>query len=258
MTARRTIILIIALAIGLVAAVSLFSYTNAAEKRAYKGAVLVEVYVVKKDITKGTYGDDAISSGLIASDKIPQEYRPNTALTSLDPIKGKVAVTGLSKGQVVVDGIFVAPNQVPGGAFSEQIPKGQVAVTVSVDQVRGVGGNLIPGDQVNMLVKYPPTCEEETRGVSEVFLYQTVNILAIGQNSAPGVGDTEAATNPGSDLVTFAVPPEAAQRIVFVTRCDAGALWLTLVPKDNEPQPLSPVTIENLLPNGLTPYPDES
>ena len=262
MTARRTIILIIALAIGLVAAVSLFSYTNSVEDRAYKDAELVQVFVVNKDITKGMYGDDAVSNGFISltPDEIPAEYRPSTALTSLDPIKGKVAITDLPKGQVITDKLFVAPNQVPGGAFSTQIPKGQVAVSVSVDQVRGVGGNLIPGDRVNMLVKLAPVDaegnpRENFAGIH--YLYQNVKILAIGQNSAPGVGDTESATNPGSDLITFAVPPEAAQRIVFVTSKDQGSFWLTLVPKDNDPESLPPISVDNILPKTLTPYPNE-
>jgi Flp pilus assembly protein CpaB len=259
-TARRTIILIIALAIGLVAAVSLFSYTSSVDSRAYKGADLVEVFVVKKDITKGMYGDDAISTGYVSApsspDKIPAKYRPSTALTSLDPIKGKVAITDLPTGVVITDKLVVAPNQVPDGAFSEQIPKGQTAVSVSVDAVHGVGGNLIPGDLVNMLVKLNSGTVEGESAIH--YLYQNVKILAIGQSTAPTVGDTEAATNPGSDLITFVVTPDAAQRIVYVASGDQGSIWLTQVPKDNEPRPLGPITKDNIIPPRLTPYPANS
>jgi pilus assembly protein CpaB len=248
-TARRTIILIIALAIGLVAAVSLFSYTSSVEDRAYEGAELVQVYVVTTDVTKGTYGEDAMNNKLVARDKIPQEYRPGNALTTLDPIRGKVAISDFSKGQVIVEGMFVAPNQVPGGAFATQIPKGQVAVTLSIDQVRGVGGNIVPGDKVNVMVKWQG-------GV--LYLYQNVNILAIGASTAPSVGETETPTNPGSDLVTFAVPPEAAQRLVAATTDEEAEVYLALVPKDNQEKSLPPVVADNFLPDRLTPYPDES
>ena len=259
MTARRTMILVVALVIGLIAAVALYSYMTSVEARAYEGAELVEVYVVKKEIARGTLGDDAIGSELIASDEMPQEYRPDSALTDLTPIRGKVAITDLKAGQVVVDGLFVVPTEVPGGTISSQLDEGEVAVTVSVDQVRGVGGNLLPGDRVNMmvnLIELGPNGEAAAGdgGKQVRYLYQNVKILAIGQNAAPGLGETEA-TNPGSDLITFAVPPEAAQRIVFA---GSDRIYLTLVPKDNQPLPLAPVTINDLFPERLTPYPDES
>jgi pilus assembly protein CpaB len=261
-TARRTMILVIALVIGLVAAIALFSYTRNVEDRAYADAERVEVFVVKKPIVKGAFGSEARSNGFIGKDEIPREFRPDSALADLATIQEKVAITDLAPGQVVVDGLFVAPNQVPGGAFSEQVPKGQVAVSVSVDQVRGVGGNLLPGDKVNILVaveRDPASGEDapSTGGKLTRHLYQNVKVLAIGQNAAPGVGETEAPTNPGSDLITFAVPPEAAQRIVHA---GSDRIYLTLVPKDNEPvslEQLPEITDETLFPTRLTPYADE-
>ena len=260
MTARRTMILVVAMVIGLIAAVALYSYMTSVEARAYEGAELVEVFVVKKEIARGTLGDDAIGNEMIAADEMPQEYRPDSALTDLTPIRGKVAITDLKAGQVVVDGLFVVPTEVPGGTISSQLDEGEVAVTVSVDQVRGVGGNLLPGDRVNMMVRMvelSPGGEAAAAGDAGKqvrYLYQNVKILAIGQNAAPGLGETEA-TNPGSDLITFAVPPEAAQRIVFA---GSDRIYLTLVPKDNQPIPLAPVTIADLFPERLTPYADES
>ena len=259
MTARRTMILVVALVIGLIAAVALYSYMTSVEARAYEGAELVEVFVVKKEIARGTLGDDAIGNELVAADEMPQEYRPDSALTDLTPIRGKVAITDLKAGQVVVDGLFVVPTEVPGGTISSQLDEGEVAVTVSVDQVRGVGGNLLPGDRVNMMVSLVEASAEGEAATTDShkqvrYLYQNVKILAIGQNAAPGLGETEA-TNPGSDLITFAVPPEAAQRIVFA---GSDRIYLTLVPKDNQPIPLAPVTLADLFPARLTPYPDES
>ena len=232
---------------------------SSVEARAYDGADLVEVFVVNQDIPQGTLGDDAIGSKLIAADEMPNEFRPDTALTDLTPIRGKVAITNLSAGQVVVDGQFVTPTEVPQSTASGQLDEGEVAITVSVDQVRGVGGNLLPGDRVNILVSLVNTPAEgeaaSADGSKEVrFLYQNVKIMRIGQNAAPTVGETDSA-NPGSDLITFAVPPEAAQRIAFA---GSDRLYLTLVPKDYQPQPYAPVTITDLFPDRLTPYPDEN
>src|SRR5947207_2580066 len=50
---RRTVILVAALVIAAVAGVATFSYLSGVQSRANKGATLVKVFVVKKDIAKG-------------------------------------------------------------------------------------------------------------------------------------------------------------------------------------------------------------
>ena len=70
--------------------------------------------------------------------------------------------------------------------------------------------------------------------------------------AAADVGATEAPTNPGSGLITFNVPPDAAQRIAL-----AGTnLYMTLAPKDYQPVDVPPVDYSNLVqPGVLSPYP---
>ena len=72
-------------------------------------AKLVRVFVVKADVEKILGGDQALADGLIKSDAIPEKFRPGSALTDKDVIEGKVALTRLSAGQVLVDGMFVDP-----------------------------------------------------------------------------------------------------------------------------------------------------
>lgn len=236
-------ILVAALVIGAVAAFALYQYVDGVEDRAYDNAKRVKVFVVQKDVTKGFSGDQAIVEDFVGEDEIPQEFRPATALTDLQVIKGKVALGNLSAGQVVVDGMFVDP-KTAFVSFSERIEPGRVAVTISVDQVRGVAGLLVPGDRVNMIVDTPQ---------GKQFMYQNVEILAIGTSAAPDVGETRAPTNPGSNLITFSVPPEAALRI----STGGASAYLTLVPPDNVPVRVPPVPADNLIPSTLTPYPDE-
>ena len=243
MASRRTLILIVGVVIAALAALATWRYLDTADERAYDDAKLVKVFRVAKDIPKGTAGENALAEDMIESASIPQEFRPGTALTSdsINSIRGKVALTNLSAGQVVVDGMFVDP-RVATVSFAERIPAGQVAITISVDQVKGVAGLLVPGDKVNMMI---------VEGDEARFLYQNVNILAIGATAAPEAGETQAVTNPGSGLLTLAVPPEAAERIAFAA---SRNLYLTLVPPDNQPVSVPPVNEGNLLPPALTPY----
>lgn len=237
---RRTIILIVAIGLAAVAAFATFTWLNGVQDRAYAHAKRVQVFVVKKDVPKGTAGEQALSSELVKAGSAPQEFRPATALTDINAIRGKVALTNLSAGQIVVDGMFVDP-KVAQVTAAQRVPAGQVAVTVNVDQVHGVAGLLTPGDKVNIMIAGPDGKER--------FLYQNVNILFIGTNAAPQPGETQATTAAASNLITFAVPPAAAERIAI-----AGALYLTLVPPDNQPVAVPPADPNSLLSGPLTPY----
>lgn len=239
---KRTVIIIAALVVALIAGVATYSYLNTTQERANKDARLVEVYKVKKDIPKGFSGDQAIAEKYIEKDEIPEKFRPLTSVTDINTIKGRVALTGLSANQVVVDGQFVDP-RIEQVTFSERIPKGQVAITLSFDQLRGVAGLLVPGDKVNMIIPDP-------RDGKQRFLFQNVNIIAIGGVAAPTAGETATPTNPGSNLITFAVPPLAAEKLVLA----GGNAYLTLVAPDNEPVSVPPVGPAELFSGGLTPY----
>ena len=100
-----------------------------------------------------------------------------------------------------------------------------MAITISIDQVRGVAGLLVPGDFVNMMVVGTGAGEATggrppaPRGRRDVFtaparyLYQKVQILAIGQTRKLEPGETAATNADGtpvssttSGLLTFALP----------------------------------------------------
>jgi pilus assembly protein CpaB len=239
---RRTIILIVAVVVAVVAAGAIYGYLNSVQDRAYADAKLVKVYRVDKDIKKGVPGEKALDESLLKSSDIPQKYRPTTALPDISVIKGKVALNDLSAGQVVVEGMFVDP-RVATVSFAQRIPAGQVAITINVDAVHGVAGLIVPGDQVNILATAPD---------GERYLYQNVNVIAIGNTAAPQPGETTATTVPtssGTGLMTFAVPPSAAAKISV-----ANGVYLTLVPPGNQPVAVPTVTQGNLFTGPLTPY----
>jgi pilus assembly protein CpaB len=236
------VILVVAVVVAAVAAFATYAWLNGVQDRAYKDAKLVRVYKVTKDIEKGVAGDQALESESIRADEAPEEFRPATALTNINVVRGKVALTKLSAGQIVVDGMFVEP-RVAQVTAAQRIPAGQVAVTVSADSVAGVAGLLVPGDKVDIIV---------TNGAAQQMLFQNVNILFIGTTAAPQAGETQAVAPATSNLITFAVPPLAAEKIILASK--AGGLYFALVPPDNQPVPVPPVNPGNLFTGGLTPY----
>jgi pilus assembly protein CpaB len=242
---RRVLILVIAAVVAAVAAGSTWLYISGADNRAYANAQLVHVFRVKQAVAKGLPGEQAIVKGLIVAGEMPTKFRPEAAINSLDEIRGKVALTALSPGQVVVAGQFV-DSKMTTSAFSQRIPTGQVAISVQVDQVRGVSNLVGPGDKVNLLVTTPD---------SERTLLQNIDVLAVGASAAPSADPQAAAANAGSGLITFAVPLAAAQKIAYASaERELTRLYLTLVPADNKPVNVPPANKDNIFQGGLTPY----
>ncbi len=213
MGSRRALILVAAVAFGAIAAFVLFNYISGVEDRANEGTERVDVFVVREDIPEGVPGELARDEGLIERDEIPREFLPATAIRTLDEIEGKVALNALAANQPVVEGMFVDPATAQIG-FAQRLEGDEVAITISVDNIRGVAGLLVPGDEVNILIT---TAAGE--GSSEVFprpariLFHRVRILAIGQSATPQPGDDPEAAVPvdGSGAITFSVPILAAQ-----------------------------------------------
>jgi pilus assembly protein CpaB len=232
------------LLIGSVAALFAYFYVNSAQDRAFKGTELVSSLVVTGDVAKGATGDEVLGKELIKTESVPARYRPATAVTDPEAIRGKVAAANVVKGQVLVEGMFVDP-LVAQETAAKRVPLGQVAVTVKVDDVTGVAGLITPGDKVNILSKGPDGVERT--------LFENVNVLYIGKSAAPAPGSTQAVVTEASNLITFAVPPLAAEKIVFASHLEHG-IHLTLVHPENKPVPVPPVNGANVYTGGATPY----
>jgi Flp pilus assembly protein CpaB len=321
---RRTLITIAALAVGVLAVFMIYGYVGSVKDEAFGDAERIEVFVVKSTVIKGTYGEEAGTAQTIAKDEIPKRFWPENAIRSLDDIAGKVAVGDLAVNQVVTTDMFADPSTVQ-TTFSDRLEKingeDQVAITIQVDQVRGVAGLLQPGDFVNVMLTnacgseatvegeegaegaaagpstvesplIPSEREAAEPGECEVdgwvepgtpdavndpaasarftarYLMQKVQILAIDQTPVQLPGETataaegEAAAAPagtpvvGSGLITLIVPTRAAQYIASV---EPSQFYLTLVPRDYVPVPMTPIdpnhdALPGEDPTVLTPY----
>jgi pilus assembly protein CpaB len=235
-----------ALAVGGAAALAVWAYLDRVEERAFQGARLEPVFVASQDIKQGTPADRAIAEGGIRADRVPAKFRPKDAITDLDVIRGQVASTHLLAGQILAQEYFGRAKG--GSAFAQQIPHGQVAISVQVEPVRGVANLVRPGDRVNILV----VTADGTKT-----LFQNVNVIAVGgttTSSGDRAGHTTAGGGDGS-LVTFAVPLPAAQKIALAAANGSGeSLYLTLVPPENPTVAVPPLTAANLFQGSPDPY----
>jgi Flp pilus assembly protein CpaB len=305
-SSRRTAILIGAIGVGIIAVFLIVRYVNGIQEKADQETAQVSVFVAVEDIPRGSDGGQMVNEKKIVQSTIPQKFRPATAIQSTDAIQKKVALFPISPGTVIVEGMFVDPSTTI-ISFRERLRnKNHVAITVQVDQIKGVGGFLVPGDEVNMMIFQDnsktkealenPTTQKPTYlpdlnirpvpaeaivrqgGAQWIilpktarYLYQKVQILAVGSNQllspgeasstsgSSGSSSSTTTTQNNTGLITFNVPPAAAQWIA--TGADTG-LYLSLTAKQYEPLPLPPMPIiTDQLPGEeqgkLTPYAGE-
>jgi len=246
MTSKRTVVVAVAVAVGVLASVLSYVFLNNAQQNAYHNAKLVPAYVITKTIPRTLTGSEVASGGYVAQKKVPAEFRPTSAVTNLSAIRNQEAGANLPVGEVVVSGMFQSPDTIASVA-AETVPQGDVAISVSVDQVHGVAGLIQPGDKVDILI--------DLDGNQETYLYQAVPVLAVGTTLVPAPGTTGSAQSSGtpqaSNVITFAVPPAAAARIALANSDGGGVtggIYLALEASGNQPTAATTITGSNLIP----------
>jgi pilus assembly protein CpaB len=241
-SSRRTLILVGAILIGFIAVLLIYNYVQGINSRAVNNAKLVTVYVAKSDIAQGTPGETATASKAVDTAQIPQQFRPASAITTTDQLSKKVALFNIPKNSVIITDMFVDPATAQ-ISFRDRITKRTwVALSISTDQIHGVGGFLVAGDEVNMTVDVKaPNPDPQANNPNLIhatavpqYLYQKVYILAVGNQPALQPGETASTTaNANAGVLTLEVPPEAVPWIEF--GYESGSLYLSLVTKDYVP-----------------------
>jgi Flp pilus assembly protein CpaB len=268
--------LVAAIVVAALATYVLLNYVRGVEEKAKPNPV--SVYMISDEIKRGSPGVE-VKSTLIKKAVIPAEYRPDTVVTDLNELDGKVAVIDLKPNQILVQGMFVEGERL-NTSFKDKITGDNVAVALSFDTVRAVGGYIKPGDEVNLLMVDPiaetstgtatptPTTgtgpqtggrasvqQARTQGLNYEndvrYFYQKVRILAIGAEVLRSPGETvnttaanaTATEGPGqAGVIVFLVPADVAQRLLAAA---SGSLYMTLPSETWKPVAINPIPIED-------------
>ena len=154
MSSRRTLILVGAILIGVIAALLIYNYVQGIDDRANNNAKLVTVYVAKSDIPKGTAGEQATASKAIDTAQIPQQFKPATAITTTDQLSKKVALFDIPKNSVIVDGHVRRPGDRSQISFRERLTNKDLGGDEHLGRHGPrVAGFLVAGDEVNMAIR---------------------------------------------------------------------------------------------------------
>ena len=249
----RIVILIVAILLGILAAVMTGRYLSSLERGVAAEDEPIEVLVAQEDLTRGTSADELVEAGLIVRESIPRRYVADGAVSSIATIEGQVLAESLSRGEQVTQTRFQFASQA-GLAFS--IPDEYVAVAISNDAVKGVAGLVRPGDHVMAVVTFDPGPDEEP--LSQIFIPRA-RVLAVGTAVGVEPGPATAAgerglAGQGTDdqqgatpsTITLALSPADVERLVFAE--ETGNVWLALLGSTDVDIPATPgQTLQSVL-----------
>lgn len=243
--ARRSLAVVFAVSLAIIGAALVLVYARSADARALQGQQVVDVYVATKDIPAGTSAKDAVDRGWLRKESFSQKGVPAGALTEVSgPITQQVAATDIAAGEIVLSKRFADQRL---GQAAVTVPEGFVAVTLQLTDPARIGPFLRPGSKIAVYDTYNAkdgqasnadrpngaklTNQSGDLHVTKVLL-PSVEVLGVGADT---LGGTQVPTNQQRDgaqqapsaLVTVAVSPPDAQRLVHATQ--TGALYAVLL-----------------------------
>jgi pilus assembly protein CpaB len=216
MRTNNVVVLFLAIVMGGIAAMLARSWLQSHARASLGDESIGTIVVAKQPLSFGT----TITTDNTA--EIPWAARalPEGAFATKDDLLKygtRAVLSALDRSEPVLKSKITGPGQ--RGSLSAILEEGKRAVTVRVDDVRGVAGFILPGDFVDVvLIGEDPGAQRE--GYSDILLHH-VKVLAIDQLANER---QEQPTVPKA--VTLEVTPEQAQKILLAN--NIGKLSLIL------------------------------
>lgn len=246
---RPVLAIVVAVVLALAAGVLVFAYVSGADSRALEQQEVATVVVARDAVPAGMSLAEAQSEGLLITETVPMRMRPGSAIAAVDTTNGDlVAMAPLPAGQIILATAVGA--EVP-QAEAIEVPDGQMAVSVLLDDPSKVGAFLRPGSRVAIFDTYAVETDQEaadgTVATTNVFrtrpLLDDVLVLAVGAVTRAQADSAESQAW-DAQLVTLALTQDQAERLVHATR--TGALHFALLGETTQLTPSAGVTDQNL------------
>lgn len=228
---RRRILLIAAVVVALVGTALVFLYVRGSDARAEDRFDTIEVLSAVAPIEAGESIDDAAASGKLALRPVPNDSLLPNYQTSVEAISGSVATVPILPGEQIVSDKFGTEIEVTDSALT--IPKGMIAVSISLSDTARVAGFINPGSQVAIFLNgSSPDGQPYTR-----LLLNEVQVIAVGsttttQTTVTTPEGTQTVEQLPRTLMTLALEQRDAEKVLFSQT--AGELVFAVLTDDSD------------------------
>jgi pilus assembly protein CpaB len=198
----------------IVLVVYLHNYRNSVNSAVATGPVLV----AKQLIPKGTSGDTIAATSQYQVAQLPKSEFKNGAITDPGILTGRVALTDIYPRQQLTAAEFSLPGV---DTLGQHITGQERAISVSLDAVHGLAGQIANGDHVDIYVGLPAP---NNGGTAIKLLIADMTVLRGPYSPSGGIFTLKATTKQAADLAWA----QDNARLWFVLRPPSGAK--TVVP----------------------------
>jgi pilus assembly protein CpaB len=245
----------ISVMVALFAMFMLYSWSEShKDQLAAKYGTVQRVVVAAKDIEEMADIDES----MLEIKELPKDFVQPDAILEADTAIGQVAAAPIKKGEQVLQTKLLLPG--PDTGLSSEISPGKRAITMPIDDMRGVSRLLRPGDRVDIVaaVDYGKAAEQR-REIRTIL--QDVVVLATGVNVVNKIprrleldanGKSIMRVNLSATVnftsITVEVKPQEAQQLVYILSTSPGSLFTVLRhPTDRNEEALRTTVVEDLL-----------
>jgi pilus assembly protein CpaB len=263
---RRLVLFVVAFLVAITGTGAVFVYVSQADSRAVAGQQLVRVLVANKHVTAGAVAGSLLTKNQVTVRSLPRSSVPADALQDLAGHDKEVTVVDLYPGDFLLAG-KLAPHAAPNsGALT--IPTGKMAVSVSLEDPRGVAGFVVPGSEVAVFDTFnvapggatEPSGDRLTDGYlknrATRLLLGRVTVLAVGPDVTEGKSSSsdkskkDAAGNQATAVaLTLAVSQPDAEKLIHAA--ETGSLWFGLLSDSSKTAPSGGVDNHHLFTEDL-------
>ncbi len=212
------------------------------------------VVVAAKDITEL----ETIDESKLEIVERPVDFIEPEAINDIEIAVGQVAAAPIKKGEQVLQTKLLLPG--PETGLSMEVTPGKRAITIPIDDMRGVSRLLRPGDRIDLVAALDSGRGQDQKREVRTIL-QDVVILATGLKIANKIprrleldpnGKTVTQINLSADTtftnITIESKPEEAQQLVYILSTSPGSLFAVLRhPNDRYISPPKTTTVEDIL-----------
>jgi len=223
---RGLLVFLLAIVFGLLAVVLANKWLATRDKRTsvvvQEKVPLARIVVAATDLGVGT----PLNKETVTFAEWPKANLPKGVFYDVGALEKRVSVTRILAGQPVVDAALAVPGS--GAGLVAKIPSGMRAIAISVDEVKGVGGFVLPDTSVDI-----HCLESSGRGnmITKTIL-KNIKVLAIAQEAVKEDGKPKVV-----HTVTLEVDPKQAE-LLAMQSAKKGTFHLALrTPLDNDEKP---------------------
>ncbi|MEI7973385.1 MAG: Flp pilus assembly protein CpaB [Bdellovibrio sp.] len=240
----------VSLGSGIFAALLLYSYSQD-KKKEYDGIYgkMVNVVVARVDISEMR----TIDGTMLEVVQRPADFVEPGVMNDPEIAVGQVAAVPIKKGEQILNTKLLQPG--PDTGISLQVAPTKRAVSLPVDEVRGVAKLIRPGDRIDIFAAV-----DSGRGLQQrrevSLIMQDVVVLATGlsiRNTIPRVFELDSSGKNITQIsltgdsryntITVEANPKEAQDLIFLMTTNPGNIFLTLRnPSDRQAPPRMPTS----------------